>query len=474
VTYSTYLAKENMELSRLLLDTSADYVSFYSSILGPYPRPGWAIVENFFSSGYGMPGFTLLDPRIVAQGRRLLQPGYLDHEIVHSWFGNYIYPLYEEGNWAEGLTTYLTNYLYNERVNEPAEALRYRIRTVERFNIMVDPERDYPIKSFTSKTEEYDSNIGYGKCSMVFHMLRSAIGDDAFFRGLKEFVKRFGGMSASWDDIKKTFEETAGVDLDLFFRQWLERKGGPVLTISGVSLEKTDNGDYLVTGSIEQEAPYYDLQLPVAVMTSGGMVRHLIEIAGQDTALSLKLSSKPEWIAIDPEYQIFRIINPRDLHPSLSRLLESGTQSYMAATDSPDGQVKILLQRLKEQKGGWIIDRESLFDALGMGGVFIVGRPDQAGVPGLNQRQLSFLPGSFTFMGQEYSDPDHAILFSMENPYSPGSVVTILAGNSPQALARAGYIPYYKNDTYVIFKAGRPIKRGYLPFLGPDVSHVFR
>jgi len=474
ITYSAYLSAGHREVGRLLVRASADFVSVYASILGPYPHTRWSIVENFFSSGYGMPGFTLLDPRVVAQGRRLLKPGYLDHEIVHTWLGNYVFPDYEKGNWAEGLTTYLTNYYYNERNHLPEEALRHRIRTVERFSIMVQPDRDYPLRAFTSKREEFESNIGYGKASMVFHMLRREIGDEAFFEGVRAFVRRFGARVASWDDLRRSFEEAAGTSLRRFFRQWLDRRGGPELTLKSAVVSRDRDGNYLLRGQVVQPDPPFRVDLPMAVMTAQGLVRHVLPVGNATTPFSFLLSSPPQWVAIDPDYEVFRIIPDTDLHPNLNRVLESGSPSYLRLSDSPDAQVEELLQRLKEQKGGWIIDPETVIDALGTGSVLIAGRPDRAGLPNLVSESLRFLPGAFVFNGRTYDKPGQAILYSTDNPYFPGSVVTIYAGNSPDALRRAAYLPYYRNDTYVIFEDGRPIDRGYLPYLGPRTSKTFK
>jgi len=239
-------------------------------------------------------------------------------------------------------------------------------------------------------------------------------------------------------------------------------------------MERNTEGNYVVRGQIRQQEHPYTVELPVHVMTDEGLMRHQVTIREEVTSLSLTLTGRPLWMAIDPEHHIFRIIPETDLHPNLNRVLESGTQSYLKLVDTTDGQVDLLIRRLTEQKGGWAIESEVLIDALGMGSVFMVGGPDLAGLPNLVSEYLHFLPGRFVFHGVEYESPDQAILFSMDNPYFPGSVVTVYAGNTPESLRRAAYLPYYRNDTYVVFQGGRPVERGYLPHLGPRTSRQFR
>jgi hypothetical protein len=72
-----------------------------------------------------MPTYTLLGPHVTKGGHSALWPGYLDHEIVHSWWGNYVYYKGAWGNWCEGLTTYYANYYTKERKN-PEEARLHR------------------------------------------------------------------------------------------------------------------------------------------------------------------------------------------------------------------------------------------------------------------------------------------------------------------------------------------------------------
>jgi hypothetical protein len=78
-----HVSPENRELAPLFLDAAGAYLDLYVPLLGAFPYARFSIVENFFSSGFAFPGFTLLGPRVVAMAPRSLAPGYLDHELVH-------------------------------------------------------------------------------------------------------------------------------------------------------------------------------------------------------------------------------------------------------------------------------------------------------------------------------------------------------------------------------------------------------
>ena len=55
-------------------------------MIGPYPYTKFALVENFWETGYGMPSFTLLGPQII-RFPFILTSSY-PHEILHNWWGN--------------------------------------------------------------------------------------------------------------------------------------------------------------------------------------------------------------------------------------------------------------------------------------------------------------------------------------------------------------------------------------------------
>jgi len=101
-------------------------------------------------------------------------------------------------------------------------ARKHRQDVMQKYAIQVPSPEDYPLRQFEGKEGEVDAQIGYGKGSMVFHMLRQIVGKDFFFATLRNFAERYGGKQASWDDIRRIFEQKSGKRLDGFFAQWLD------------------------------------------------------------------------------------------------------------------------------------------------------------------------------------------------------------------------------------------------------------
>ena len=84
----------------------------YNELLGDYPFEKFAVVDNFFASGYGMPSYTLLGSQVLRLPFIIYTS--LGHEVCHNYWGNSVYVDYGSGNWCEGLTTYCADYLYKD------------------------------------------------------------------------------------------------------------------------------------------------------------------------------------------------------------------------------------------------------------------------------------------------------------------------------------------------------------------------
>ena len=63
VRIATYFFPANTGFSSRYLDAVQRHISRYEALHGPYPFAKFAVVENFFPTGYGFPSFTLLGSR---------------------------------------------------------------------------------------------------------------------------------------------------------------------------------------------------------------------------------------------------------------------------------------------------------------------------------------------------------------------------------------------------------------------------
>ena len=191
-----YLRSPDPNLAAKYMDATERYLKLYEPLLGDYPYSKFALIENFWETGYGMPSFTLLGQQVI-RFPFILESSY-PHEILHNWWGNGVYPDYESGNWSEGLTAYLADHLFQEMNGVGHE---YRKEMLARYKNYVAESADFPLAEFTSRNSAATQAVGYGKTLMLWHMLRIELGDELFLEGLRKLYIDYKYKRASFTDI---------------------------------------------------------------------------------------------------------------------------------------------------------------------------------------------------------------------------------------------------------------------------------
>jgi hypothetical protein len=86
---------------------------------------------------------------------------------------------------------------------------------------------------------------------------------------------------------------------------------------------------------------------------------------------------------------------------------------------------------------------------------------------------IHFKNGMFVVNGEKVDEGDESLLLTFSHPFKPGKWVTIYFGRSAAGLSRTRYIFFYGWDSYILFKKGRPDKRGSFSPLSPSISYNF-
>jgi hypothetical protein len=321
------------DITNRYIEGTKRYLDLYSARFGPYPFEKFALVENYWQSGYGMPSFTLLGDKVI----RL--PFILDtsygHEILHNWWGNGVFVKEEEGNWCEGLTTYCADYAAKEK-ESPAAAAEYRRGALLGYrDFAAQGGKDFPLVKFRERDSAATQAVGYGKTMMVFHMLDEMLGREKFDAALREFYERKMFSEASWNDLRASFERQSKTNLEPWFEQWIDRPGAPRLAIENAKIRSGSSG-LEVIGTITQSAPEFDLEVPIRVISSADTSWTNVKLSGPRADFAIPVEGKPSELAVDPEFDLFRILHEGEIAPALSGVLGAQrTRFILGAQCSP-------------------------------------------------------------------------------------------------------------------------------------------
>ena len=469
---ATYFFPETASLAPEYLEASARYIALYADLFGPYPFEKFAVVENFFPTGYGFPSYTLLGSRVIRLP--FIIHTSLGHEIAHCWWGNGVQVDYDGGNWSEGLTTYVADYLYSER-ESLAAAREYRIQMLRNYASLVNPDADIPLTRFRGRIDPVTKAVGYDKAAMVFHMLRRRVGDDLFWDGLGRIYKENLFKPISWKDFQRTFEAMADISLETFFEQWVSRPGAARLSLADVRWTRKDGG-YRIAGMILQNEPVFDLHVPVMVETATGKVTEIVRSNGAFTEFEISVEDPPRSLLFDPNADLFRRLYPSEIPPSVNSL--KGSESVLVVltkNGTPESaEAADLLIRSLGLNRARIVNEDALRESMAeKNDLIFIGVPEKNRFLRRMPETVSVRENGFALNDRLYAYPSGGFFGVFQHPRSDGKVAALFLaqGRSIETVARK--ITHYGRYSYIAFTGGANQDKGTWPVTDSPLIHYF-
>ena len=373
-----------------------------------------------------------------------------------------------EGNWSEGLTTFMADYAYRE--DQSADAARSMRLDWLRDLAAVAPSDETSLADFKSRHHGISSVIGYGKSAMVFLMLRDEIGRVAFDQGLRLFWQRHRFRAASWKDLESAFGEASGRDLSGFFAQWVQRPSSPSLVLAA-----PPPGSAKGTFRLVQQGDLFDLSVPLRIrLVSGEMRQAMVRIRDKETAIDPAATGVAEparQVELDPDLRLWRrlealppifretFISPR------SEVLVAGAAEWTAPAMQLAG--RLLESQLQP------VSEDRLFVSPGVPAL-VIG--DRASVSGLIARLgLGTLPQVLLQEGAAPASGTAAPLKGTAQAWTARApngktLVFVMAADAASLQALQRSMPHYGRQSWLVFDAGRVVGQGAWPVAVQSLS----
>jgi aminopeptidase N len=444
-TYFTPELDATQGLAEGYLADSARYLERYAQEIGAYPYTEFSIVASPLPTGFGMPTLTYLGADVLRLP--FIRATSLGHEVLHNWWGNGVFVDYTRGNWSEGLTTFMADYAYKEQ-DSAAAAREMRLGWLRDFSAS-KAARQPNLAAFRSRTHGAEAAVGYGKAAMLFVMLRDAIGDDAFERGIRLFWQAQRFRSADWHALRAAFEQASSRSLETFFAQWLSRPGAPHPRITRAIAH--GNRATRLTLELAQAAPAYALHLPVHLVFPDRTETRSVAIDATRATVTLNLESAPIGVRLDPDLRVWRVLDPEQLPPILRQWIVAPAPRLVLVSDSADMRraATELSARLFETPPSAIVHAEQIGD--GEAPALLVGLPTdidaalaRIGAPP-RPREVIAQGSAQVWTVQRESGP-------------PLAVISADSAAALRALLRP--LPHYGAQSWLVFDGSRALARG--------------
>jgi aminopeptidase N len=446
-----YLRGRDPALADRYLQATGHYVDLYSRLLGRYPYEKFALVENFWETGYGMPSLALLGPRVI-RFPFILHSSF-PHEVLHNWWGNGVYVESAGGNWSEGLTAYLADHLVQEQRGRGAD---HRRAALQKYASYVDAADDFPLSAFRGRHGEVSQAVGYNKALMFFHMLRQRIGDGKFLDGLRLFAARHRFEPAGYHDLRRAFEAVSGLELAFELQQWVERTGAPRLGLGDVRVE-AGGESFRIKGVIAQEqpGPPYRLRVPVALQLEdhAQAARKVITVETKRAQFDLEVASRPIALHLDPEFDLFRRLAPGEAPASLGDLLGAKDPYFILPANETSAAVGAYERLARALGGERILDdtetlpwRQSVW-LLGWNNAHL-----DALAQALSGDGVVFTSGGLSYGTDSYERKTACLVMAARNAGDAGTSIGFIGCDNPEAMAALGRkIPHYGKYGFLVF-----------------------
>ncbi|WP_413287965.1 M1 family metallopeptidase [Bdellovibrio sp. HCB337] len=470
ITLRIFLRKHDPGLAQTYLNLLPGYLDHYQKTLGAYPYKSFAVIENFWETGFGMPGFTLLGPGVIRLPYILNSS--LPHELLHNWWGNSVFVDYQRGNWCEGLTTYLADHWQQEVLQADRD---YRRQSLMTFQDYTKSSADFPLRDFKQRFNFSSQAVGYGKGMMFFHMLKKQLGDQVFAQALRDLYQNYRGHSISYEEIQSSFETTSGVPLKSYFNQWLDRTGAPAIKLESAKLTANQSHEFQVDFELSQSSPQsYELLVPVRFnMENGSQVFKYVNLNTPKESFSAHFLTKPVSLEVDPDFDIFRDLNIQERPVSLSNLFGAKNIWLVGGTSAQQTAYQQAWQSAVATPIT-VTDDKLLLDLPAEGAVVLLGDSpayEKLMTEDLKGQDFVVSSEAITLLGTSYSKRENKMAVVARSLSRPGLIITWIRGENLETLAPR-LLHYGKYGVLVFAEKTTPLKTTW-PTLQSPLKVVF-
>ncbi|MFA7273550.1 MAG: M1 family metallopeptidase [Crocinitomicaceae bacterium] len=283
-----------------------DGTYYYSLWNGDYPYNQVTAVDGTISAGGGMeyPNVTVIGNANSAEELEVV----IVHEVGHNWFYGILGSNERDHGWMdEGLNTlneirYIqTKYPNNTRLSDMAlngsfhmNDLDYLDQADIQFQLMTRFGEDQPIE--TKSADFYSLNyslVMYQKTGLVFHYLKSYLGDVLFDECMSAYFEKWKFRHPQPEDLRAVFESKTGKNLDWFFNDLIQTTNHIDYKLSKVKTNKDGQTEITVKNVGQVNGP-----IPVSVRNGANQTTYWLDPNGNKKRTIL-MAQNPTKVQID-------------------------------------------------------------------------------------------------------------------------------------------------------------------------------
>ncbi|RPD47978.1 M1 family peptidase [Hymenobacter sediminis] len=305
---SYYLEPQYAAQSRAIFGKTPRMLEFFSQRLGvdfPWSKYAQLVGREYVAGAMENTTASLFGEQAQGTARELLDWEYagvereIAHELFHHWFGD----LVTCESWSnltvnESFANF-SEVLWAEHEYGPDAGAAQAHRNL-RIYLRGPGNSQKPLVRFQyADKEDMFDGVSYQKGGSILNMLRSYLGEDVFFAGLKTYLTRNAFGTGEAQQLRLALEEASGQDLNWFFNQWYYRAGHPVVAID-YQWDAALKRQVVVVRQTQPGAPFV-LPLQVDVYSNGRARRYPATLRHAIDTLYFPAPTRPELVNVDAQ-----------------------------------------------------------------------------------------------------------------------------------------------------------------------------
>ncbi|MGC4102963.1 M1 family metallopeptidase [Ferruginibacter sp.] len=260
ISVYAYYFSENEDVWANSIQYTKQAILTKSRWLGEYPYNVVSVVDGGIGGGMEYPTITVLE----SGGTEKMLDFVINHEVGHNWFYGILASNERLHPWMdEGMNTYYDNrYLVQQYGNTSVDFVGLPNFLKKKMPLdyqdlylrsLIAVKKDQPIETPSEKFNESNYNmVAYTKTGEWMSVLEKQLGQPLFDSCMKEYYRRWSFKHPYPEDVKQTFEQVSGKNLDADFAL-LDKKGAlpdqpikkDIRFTSFFNLKETDKHHYI-------------------------------------------------------------------------------------------------------------------------------------------------------------------------------------------------------------------------------------
>jgi aminopeptidase N len=239
------------------------------------------------------------------------------HELGHQWFGDKITTNSWRDIWLnEGFATFLAAFYMEEKY--PQNKISMRSAVVN--NITSSPGGSVMVSDTNNVNQIFSGRLSYRKGAYLVNMLRFKLGDNDFFKGIKQYVAdpKIAYGYATTADLKRNLEEVSGKNLSQFFKQWYEGEGYPSYHVDWSMIGSGTAKIKLSQTTSHSSVNFFQMPVPLLFKNGAQQKTVIVDATTNNQEFIRDLGFVADTVMIDPEFWLISAKNTTTKIPFVS------------------------------------------------------------------------------------------------------------------------------------------------------------